>query len=80
MSYFSGPFTILAPTNAAFAKVPDAELQSIASSATTLSNVLQYHVINGEIFEFDLRTGMHLNTSTGHQIRVYTGAAVSDRR
>ena len=43
-----GPFTVLAPTNAAFAKVPKATLNKIASNKAMLTKVLTYHVIAGK--------------------------------
>jgi uncharacterized surface protein with fasciclin (FAS1) repeats len=43
-----GPFTVLAPTNAAFAKVPKATLNEIASNKAMLTKVLTYHVIAGK--------------------------------
>jgi len=43
-----GPFTVLAPTNAAFAKVPKATLNKIASNKALLTKVLTYHVIAGK--------------------------------
>ena len=44
-----GPFTVMAPTNAAFAKVPKATLDSIANDKATLTKVLTYHVISGKV-------------------------------
>ena len=43
-----GPFTVMAPTNAAFAKVPKATLNAIAADKATLTKVLTYHVIAGK--------------------------------
>lgn len=42
-----GPFTVLAPTNAAFAKVPKATLKALAADKALLVKVLTYHVIPG---------------------------------
>lgn len=67
-----GPYTIIAPTNDAFSKIPASDLQNLQGDMNTLKNVLQYHVVNGEVFTWDLRTGEHLTTITGHQIRVYS--------
>lgn len=44
-----GPFTVMAPTNAAFAKVPKATLDQIAGDKTLLTKVLTYHVIAGKV-------------------------------
>ena len=43
-----GPFTVLAPTNAAFAKVPKATLNALAADKAKLQKVLTYHVIAGK--------------------------------
>jgi uncharacterized surface protein with fasciclin (FAS1) repeats len=43
-----GPFTVLAPTNAAFAKVPKATLNALAADKAQLTKVLTYHVIAGK--------------------------------
>jgi transforming growth factor-beta-induced protein len=44
-----GPFTVFAPTNAAFAKVPRATLAALAHNKAKLRAVLLYHVVNGQI-------------------------------
>ncbi|XP_052791927.1 transforming growth factor-beta-induced protein ig-h3-like [Mya arenaria] len=69
-----GPFTILAPTDAAFAKIPSADLQALTGDSNMLQNALKYHVLNGMIYDFDLRTGEHIASINGHQVRVYTSS------
>ena len=44
-----GPFTVLAPTDAAFAKVPKATLDALAADPAKLKAVLLYHVIAGNV-------------------------------
>ena len=44
-----GPFTILAPSNEAFARVPPADLDAILDDPAALVNILTYHVIAGSI-------------------------------
>ena len=44
-----GPFTVFAPTDAAFAKVPKATLQALAKDKAKLRAVLLYHVAKGEL-------------------------------
>src|SRR6476469_8064666 len=44
-----GPFTVFAPTDAAFAKVPKATLASLAKNKTKLRAVLLYHVVKGKV-------------------------------
>jgi uncharacterized surface protein with fasciclin (FAS1) repeats len=45
----TGPFTVFAPTDAAFAKVPKATLASLAKNKAKLRAVLLYHVVKGKI-------------------------------
>ncbi len=40
-----GPFTVFAPTDAAFAKIPEATLQSLLQDKEALANILTYHVV-----------------------------------
>jgi uncharacterized surface protein with fasciclin (FAS1) repeats len=44
-----GPFTVFAPTDAAFAKVPKATLAALAKNKTKLRAVLLYHVVKGKV-------------------------------
>ena len=44
-----GPFTVFAPTDVAFAKVPKATLASLAKNKATLRAVLLYHVVQGKV-------------------------------
>jgi transforming growth factor-beta-induced protein len=45
----AGPFTVFAPTDAAFAKVPAATLQALAADPAKLREVLLYHVVSGAV-------------------------------
>lgn len=51
-----GPFTVFAPTNAAFAKVPKATMDKLmmAENKSDLQTVLKYHVVSGKITSTDL--------------------------
>ena len=44
-----GPFTVFAPTDAAFAKVPKAKLAALGKNKARLRAVLLYHVVKGKI-------------------------------
>jgi uncharacterized surface protein with fasciclin (FAS1) repeats len=44
-----GPFTVFAPTDAAFAKVPKAKLASLAKNRAKLRAVLLYHIVKGKV-------------------------------
>jgi len=45
----SGPFTVFAPTDAAFAKVPKATLAALGKNKAQLKAVLLYHVVKGKV-------------------------------
>jgi uncharacterized surface protein with fasciclin (FAS1) repeats len=44
-----GPFTVFAPTDAAFAKIPPADLQAILADKEMLTKILTYHVVAGKV-------------------------------
>jgi uncharacterized surface protein with fasciclin (FAS1) repeats len=53
----AGPFTVFAPTDAAFAKIPPAQLNALLADKAALTKVLTYHVVPGEIVAADVKTG-----------------------
>lgn len=53
----TGPFTVFAPTNEAFAKVPAKTMQALASDPAKLKAVLTYHVIPGKVMLADVKNG-----------------------
>lgn len=65
-----GPFTVLAPTNAAFAKVPKAVLEKLGADKALLTKVLTYHVIAGEVYAKDLKNGITPKTVEGETVKV----------
>src|SRR5678815_582113 len=52
-----GPFTVFAPTDAAFAKVPKADLDALLADKAKLSAVLTYHVVPGSVMAKDVKSG-----------------------
>ncbi|SFP80369.1 fasciclin domain-containing protein [Hymenobacter arizonensis] len=67
-----GPFTVFAPTNAAFDKLPKgfvAGLMDPASKAK-LAGLLTYHVIPGRLVAADLKDGQELTTVNGEKLRI----------
>ena len=52
-----GPFTLFAPTDAAFAKLPKERLDALLKDKATLTKLLQHHVISGKSMGTDV-TGM----------------------
>ena len=49
-----GPFTVFAPTDAAFAKVPTETLNALLADKAALANVLTYHVVAGKVMAADV--------------------------
>ncbi|GGG43096.1 fasciclin domain-containing protein [Hymenobacter glacieicola] len=68
----TGPFTVFAPTNAAFDKLPNGALAGLMKpeSKEKLKGVLTYHVIQGRLLAQDLRDGQELTTVNGEKIKV----------
>jgi uncharacterized surface protein with fasciclin (FAS1) repeats len=59
-----GPFTVFAPTNTAFDKIPPATLQALVSATppTTLTSILTYHVVSGKVLKADIPLGTPIAT------------------
>jgi uncharacterized surface protein with fasciclin (FAS1) repeats len=59
----AGPFTVFAPTNAAFDKLPAGTVEGLLKpeSKEALRNILEYHVYVGVLTESMIRDGMQLN-------------------
>ncbi len=74
-----GPFTVFAPTDAAFAKVPPAQLQALLADKAKLTAVLTYHVVSGVVMSKDVKPGM-VKTVQGSALNVTTmgGVKVND--
>ena len=53
----TGPFTVFAPTNAAFAKVPAKTMDDLAKDPEKLKAVLTYHVVPGKVMASDVKNG-----------------------
>ena len=49
-----GPFTVFAPTDGAFAKVPTDTLNALLADKAALANVLTYHVVAGKVMAADV--------------------------
>ena len=53
-----GPFTVFAPTDEAFAKIPKATLDGLLKDKAALTKVLTYHVVAGKVMAKDVKPGM----------------------
>ncbi len=71
-----GPFTVFAPTDAAFAKVPKAQLDALLADKAALSKVLTYHVVPGKVMAKDVKAGK-VKTVQGSELTVATAGGVT---
>jgi uncharacterized surface protein with fasciclin (FAS1) repeats len=67
-----GPFTVFAPTNAAFGKLPAGTVDTLVKpeSKATLTKILTYHVVPGKLNAADLKDGQKLKTVEGEELTV----------
>src|ERR1700728_1969287 len=67
-----GPFTVFAPTNAAFGKLPAGTVDTLVEpeNKATLTKILTYHVVAGKLEASDLTDGKMLKTVEGEQLTV----------
>jgi uncharacterized surface protein with fasciclin (FAS1) repeats len=66
-----GPFTVFAPTDAAFAKVPKADLEALLADKAKLAAVLTYHVVPGNVMAKDVKAGK-VKTVQGSELTLGT--------
>jgi uncharacterized surface protein with fasciclin (FAS1) repeats len=70
-----GPFTVFAPTDAAFAKIPKADLDALLKDKAKLTAVLTYHVVAGKVMAADVKAGK-VKTVQGSELTVSTMGGV----
>ena len=68
----AGPFTVFAPTNAAFDKLPKGTVETLVKpeSKAKLTGILTYHVVPGALKAADLKDGQKLKTVQGEELTV----------
>ena len=66
-----GPFTVFAPTDAAFAKLPAGALDALLKDKSKLSAVLTYHVVPGKVMAAQVKPG-DVKTVQGQSLHVST--------
>jgi uncharacterized surface protein with fasciclin (FAS1) repeats len=69
----TGPFTIFAPTNAAFDALPAGTVDGLLKpeSKDALTGILTYHVVAGNVMAADLTDGQVVKTLNGQDLKVY---------
>ena len=71
-----GPFTVFAPTDEAFAKVPKADLDALLKDKAKLTAVLTYHVVAGKVLAKDIKPGK-VKTVQGSELTIATTGGVT---
>lgn len=65
-----GPFTVFAPTDDAFAALPDGTVEGLLDDQEALTNVLTYHVVSGEVTSDMLSDGMEVEMLNGDMLTI----------
>jgi uncharacterized surface protein with fasciclin (FAS1) repeats len=79
-----GPFTVFAPTNDAFAEIPEAELQAILADKDKLTKILTYHVLPAKVLSKNLKKKQTVTTVEGSPVTIVvkkkSGAKIEDAK
>ncbi len=76
-----GPFTVFAPSDEAFAKLPQERLDALLADKDALTKVLTYHVVPGKVMSTEVQAG-EVQTKAGQALVVKTedGVKVNESR
>lgn len=74
-----GPFTVFAPTDDAFAALPEGTVESLLlpENKDKLTAILTYHVVPGKVMSGDLSNGMMAATVQGGEVKIMTDGGVT---
>ncbi|MBW4544509.1 MAG: fasciclin domain-containing protein [Symplocastrum torsivum CPER-KK1] len=67
-----GPFTVFAPNDEAFAKLPPGTIQTLVQNIPQLTRILKYHVVSGKLTKADLEKVDSVISVEGSPIRIDT--------
>jgi uncharacterized surface protein with fasciclin (FAS1) repeats len=78
----TGPFTVFAPTNEAFAKIPKATLDAVLADKAKLTSILTYHVVAGKVMSKDVAAMKEAKTLEGSEVKIDSkdGVMVDDAK
>ncbi len=65
-----GPFTVFAPTDDAFAKLPEGTVEGLLKDKPKLTSVLTYHVVSGAIKAVDVVAHKNITTLQGQDLKI----------
>jgi uncharacterized surface protein with fasciclin (FAS1) repeats len=66
----TGPFTVFAPTDEAFAKIPKETLEAVLADKVKLTSILTYHVVSGKVMAKDVVGLTSARTVQGSDIKI----------
>jgi uncharacterized surface protein with fasciclin (FAS1) repeats len=72
-----GPYTVFAPTDAAFAKLPAGTLEALLADKAKLTKVLTYHVVPGKVMAADVVKLARVQTVQGQTVQIAGGLGVT---
>ena len=75
----TGPYTVFAPTNDAFGKLPEGTVENLLKpeNKDQLTAILTYHVVAGKVMSTDLSNGMMATTVQGTDVKIMTEGGVT---
>ncbi len=65
-----GPFTVFAPTDEAFAKLPPGTIHTLLQNIPQLARILTYHVVSGKLMQSDLEKLSSVTSLEGSPIKI----------
>ncbi len=71
-----GPFTVFAPTDEAFAALPEGTVEALLADPEALAAILTYHVVPGAVMSTDLTNMMTVATANGAEVMFMVGDSV----
>jgi uncharacterized surface protein with fasciclin (FAS1) repeats len=66
----TGPFTVFAPTDEAFAKLPEGTVEGLLKDVPKLTEILKYHVVNGAVPIADIAVHKNITTLLEKDVKV----------
>ena len=78
----AGPFTVFAPTNDAFAKIPATTLAAVLADKAKLTSILTYHVVSGKVMSADVAKITEATTVQGEKVKIdaSNGVMINDAK
>ncbi len=71
-----GPFTVFAPTDEAFAKLPKGTLEGLLKDVPKLKKILTYHVVSGKVMAAEVMKLKSAKTVEGEDVKINTSDGV----